>query len=285
MPTIVGNSQRVVEADSFFIDEYVGNVASKEDRISIAHVRIAAPTAEPWLTLDYDEWMCVTKGRLVLEHAGGSVEVVAGQTVFIAKGERFRPTFPEGDTEYFPVCLPAFRPDRCQREDDTARESEVSKELQDLHAAAESISEPDMASGAPATGDAPEVLYHMCPAPRWEAAKASGKAYYPPTFVVDGHYTHATGVPSRLIETANHFYQDDSDPWVCLCMTRMGLADRGLFVRDEQALPVGDTPVGDTWSTWVCPHIMGGIPLDAVEAVFPIERDGPRFISIPGIVD
>ena len=23
-------------------------------------------------------------------------------------GERFRPTFPDGDTEYVPVCLPAF---------------------------------------------------------------------------------------------------------------------------------------------------------------------------------
>ena len=41
----------------------------------------------------------------------------------------------------------------------------------------------------------------------WEKAKADNHAYYPKTFEADGHYTHATGVPSRLIETANHFYQ------------------------------------------------------------------------------
>ena len=42
------------------------------------------------------------------------------------------------------------------------------------------------------------------------APKAKNHAYYPKTFEVDGLYTHATGVPSRLIETANHFYQGES---------------------------------------------------------------------------
>ena len=56
---------------------------------------------------------------------GAELEVKAGQTVFIEKGERFRPMFPDGGTEYVPVCLPAFRPDRCIREEeagDTASE-------------------------------------------------------------------------------------------------------------------------------------------------------------------
>ena len=42
------------------------------------------------------------------------------------------------------------------------------------------------------------------------APKAENHAYYPKTFEADGLYTHATGVPSRLIETANHFYQGGS---------------------------------------------------------------------------
>ena len=42
------------------------------------------------------------------------------------------------------------------------------------------------------------------------APKAENHAYFPKTFEVDGLYTHATGVPSRLIETANHFYQGGS---------------------------------------------------------------------------
>ena len=56
--------------------------------------------------------------------------------------------------------------------------------------------------------DAPnDLLYHMTTKAEWEKAKADNHAYYPKTFEADGHYTHATGVPSRLIETANHFYQ------------------------------------------------------------------------------
>ena len=134
MPRIVGGSARVVDFEGLTIDELAGNVATNEDRISIALVKVAEPSSEPWLTLDYDEWMCVIKGRMVLLHDGEGdeqTEVSAGQTVFIARGERFRPTFPEAGTEYIPVCLPAFRPDRCVREE--GANSEVSAKLQKLH--------------------------------------------------------------------------------------------------------------------------------------------------------
>ena len=238
MPKIVGGSERVVDFEGLTIDELAGNVATKEDRISIALVKVKQPSSEPWLTLDYDEWMCVLKGRMVLlsEDGAKEMEVAAGQTVFIARGERFRPTFPDGDTEYVPVCLPAFRPDRCIRED--GPESEVSAKLQKLHGDAQGKA----TAKAKAGEQPPEVLYHMCEKVRWEAAKAAGQAYYPPTFegqiagrhtqiaptacvgprtpclpslqltpraicsprAVDGNYTHATGVPPRLIETANH---------------------------------------------------------------------------------
>ena len=134
MPKLVGGRQRVVDdGQGLTIDEYCGNVATSEDRISIAHVHISAPTSEPWLTLGYDEWMCCLKGRMVLLFDDGksSLEVQAGQTVFIAKGERFKPEFPDGGTEYIPVALPAFRPDRCIRED--GPDSQVTQKLQALH--------------------------------------------------------------------------------------------------------------------------------------------------------
>ena len=119
MPKIVGGSQTVVDHEGLTIDELAGNVATQNDRISIAHVKVANASSEPWLTLDYDEWMCVLKGRMVLLYGDGKeLEVSHGQTVFIERGERFRPTFPEGGTEYVPVCLPAFRPDRCVREEE-----------------------------------------------------------------------------------------------------------------------------------------------------------------------
>ena len=290
MPKIVGARQTVVDDGAgLTIAELVGNVASGEDRISIAHVKITSPSSEPWLTLLYDEWICVLAGRMVLLHADGKLEVQAGEAVFIERGERFRPTFPDGGTEYIPVCLPAFRPDRCIREDDSERSEAVSTKLGELHAPAPNASPPTTQPNAPSEDCAPEVLYHMCPVPAWSAAKESGEAYYPATFADDGHYTHATGVPSRLIETANHFYQGDENEWVCLRLSRSALRRCGIFVRDEKALPVGTTPVSSEWGEWICPHIIGGIPVSVVDGELPMVRrplssgKGAEFISIEGV--
>ena len=95
MPKIVGTSQVVVDDGAgLIIKELIGNIASKDDRISIAHVKVAEPTSEPWLTLHYDEYLCVLNGHMLLQHADGELDVSVGQSVFISKGERFRPTFP-----------------------------------------------------------------------------------------------------------------------------------------------------------------------------------------------
>eukprot|EP00420_Gonyaulax_spinifera_P035378 CAMPEP_0197880706 /NCGR_PEP_ID=MMETSP1439-20131203/8418_1 /TAXON_ID=66791 /ORGANISM="Gonyaulax spinifera, Strain CCMP409" /LENGTH=404 /DNA_ID=CAMNT_0043500269 /DNA_START=60 /DNA_END=1274 /DNA_ORIENTATION=- len=268
MPRIVGAATRVVDTGKLAIDELAGNVASKSDRISIAHVRISEPTGEPWLTLHYDEWMCLLKGRVVIHHSEGErLEVLAGQTVMIEKGERFRPEFPEDGTEYVPICLPAFRPDRCIREDDPS--GTVSEGLRALHGKREV---------------APEVLYHMCQRSLWEEAKNSDQAYFPPTFEADG-FTHATAVPSRLIDTANHFYQDVEGDWVCLRFRRSALRRLGIVTRDELAMPVGEKSVSDEWAEWICPHVLGGLPPQVVDAEFPMMRDGARYTVIDGLTD
>ena len=66
--------------------DFIGNVASKEDRISIAFVVANKGTAEPFLTLHYDEWICVKKGKILFENDGGNVTAAAGDTVFIKVG-------------------------------------------------------------------------------------------------------------------------------------------------------------------------------------------------------
>ena len=63
MVKIIGKSTRVVDFEGLAIDELIGNVATNQDQLSVAKVTISKPTSEPWLTLDYDEWMCVLKGR------------------------------------------------------------------------------------------------------------------------------------------------------------------------------------------------------------------------------
>jgi len=277
MPRIVGSSVRVVDTGKMTIDELAGNVATKDDRISIALSKANSPTSEPWLTLHYDEWMCVLKGRMVLLHSDGQkLEVVAGQTVLVESGERFRPTFPDGDCEYVPVCIPAFRPDRCIREEENG--SDVSTKLQELHGGRSSAVPMEVEETKP------EVLYHMCQRQLWEAAKASGEAYFPPTFEADG-FTHGTAVPSRLIATANHFYQDVVGDWVCLQFRRSALRRLGIVTRDERAMPVGEKSTSGDFNSWICPHIFGGIPPQVVDAEFPMEREGATFNVIRGLTD
>ena len=95
MPKIIGSSQVVVDDGAgLSIKELVGNVATKDDKISIAHVNVTNPASEPWLTLHYDEYICVLRGKIILQYFNGELEVNAGDAVFIEKGERFRPIFP-----------------------------------------------------------------------------------------------------------------------------------------------------------------------------------------------
>ena len=89
-----------------------------------------------------------------------------------------------------------------------------------------------------------------------------------------------------MIETANHFYQDSDKPWVCLRFSRTALRKKcGITVRDERAMPVGSKAVGEGWTDWICPHVVGGIPPLVVDAVFPMTRDGSKFVSIDGVTD
>lgn len=304
MPKIIGKSTIVVETPdgTLKIDELAGNVATTNDTISIAYVTISNPTSEPWLTLDYDEWICVRKGYMILEFfdkdektVKKELEVKAGETVFVEKGERFRPIFPTGGTEYIPVCLPAFRPDRCHREE-TVEESEengVTSKLSDLHGMKTKIataSENSCAAIVP--GSDPDKLYHMCQLDLWEEVTKSGKAYFPPTFEQDGFFTHATAVPSRLIGTANHFYTATKGKWICLELSRGTLHDLGIITKDEGGLPVGEQKISDDWvnSKWICPHIYGGIPtkkeLGVLRKTYPMNRDeNGNFLSIEGLTD
>ncbi|EEC49284.1 predicted protein [Phaeodactylum tricornutum CCAP 1055/1] len=287
MPKLVGKSTRVVEHDGLTIDELAGNVASKEDTLSVARVFVANPTSEPWLTLDYDEWLCVLKGKVELHSETNGqtsvLTVLAGETVFVSKGERFRPVFPVGDTEYIPVCIPAFKPERCIREEDGC--SDVAANLRMLHGtvSSESSAPADMST------DHVDQLYHMCQKSLWDEAFASGKAYFPPTFEADGYFTHATSVPSRLIQTANHFYTATIGDWICLELSNEALKNVGITTRYEEPKPVGELDTGKDWTDWRCPHIFGGIPTQLsgfVCKTYPMKRNEQgKFLSIDGLVD
>lgn len=91
----------VVKTPEVDITEYAGNGSSGQACISIANVKAEGGWAEPWQTPEFDEWVLVTKGRVLIEHSHGpTVEVVAGKAVYLAKGERVKWVFPEGGAEY-----------------------------------------------------------------------------------------------------------------------------------------------------------------------------------------
>lgn len=306
MPKIVGKATRVVETDGFAIDEYAGNASSKDDTMSLAVVKVSKPYSEPWLTLDYDEWIAVIKGKVdchVMDEATKTetkaVSAVAGETIFIEKGQRFKPVFPVADTEYIPVCIPAFKPERCKREDegrDKDEEQKITERLEELHSqqpSDDSIEDKVTDKAKDANDDYNNgTLYHMCEKSEWKAAVDADAAYFPPTFQQDGGFTHATFVPETLIGTANHFYTSSKDDWICLklCSAKTFKDKCGIFTIFEEAKSVGTIQVKDESKGDVFPHIYGGIPVSIpgiVVEIYHMKRDpsNGRFLSITGLTD
>lgn len=289
--SIVGEAVKVVEHAGLTIEEVIGNVSTKNDELSVAVVTVAdAPTSEPWLTLHYDEWMYVTEGYIELhqEHNGTRTVVKAekGQTAFIPSGSRFQPVFPVA-CSYIPVCIPAFSPERCIREEGTEL-SGVSVKLNELHGAAKKS--PPTAEEVHQRFHDVETIYHMCQTSLYKEAKKSNKAYFPPTFVQDGRFTHATAVPANLITTANHFYTSTKGDWICLELSRTVLEEKlGIVTLFECAKPVGDIDTDEEWKGSVFPHIFGGIPVNVegvVTNVYKMKRsDDGTFLSIDDLVD
>ena len=152
MVRLVSAPVRVVDTDQVKISEYFGGASCNPcpypvGDISVAHVQAEAGWAEEWQTPAFDEYALVLRGSVTIETTRGpATKVSAGQAVFLAKGERVRWHFTES-AEYVPICLPAFSPDNCFRED-----SEAAK--------------------PPPTHDSHDSIYHLVQKPLWEASKA-----------------------------------------------------------------------------------------------------------------
>ena len=119
MPELIGSPTRIEAAGNLpkVIEEFVGRVNSATPSVSIARMVSPSGWEEPGQTPDFDEYTVVLAGLLVVEHAGGRLEVRAGQAVHTAPGEWVRYSSPEpGGAEYVAICLPAFSPDSVHRD-------------------------------------------------------------------------------------------------------------------------------------------------------------------------
>lgn len=116
MPVVTPPVDVVEVPGQLVITEYFGNAATKDPRLSAAHVKWLAAGEEDWQTPEFDEYVMIISGEVRLEHAGGPTVVGGGSGVFLPAGLRVKWVFP-GPCEYIPLCLPAFTPDNVHREE------------------------------------------------------------------------------------------------------------------------------------------------------------------------
>src|SRR5262249_358566 len=113
-PTIIsaaGNKPKTIE-------EFAGRVNTGHTGVSVAHMISPEGWGEPGQRPEFEEIAVVLKGLLRVEHAGGTLDVVAGQAVVTHPGEWIRYSSPKkGGAEYIAVCLPAFSPETVHRDD------------------------------------------------------------------------------------------------------------------------------------------------------------------------
>lgn len=112
-PTVIqaaGNKLKLIE-------EFIGRVNNKDEKVSIARMKSPQGWMEPGQTPEFDEYTIVLNGTLRVELKDEAIEVKAGQAVYSPKGEWVRYSSPhEEGAEYVAVCIPAFSPDLVHRD-------------------------------------------------------------------------------------------------------------------------------------------------------------------------
>ena len=119
MPKLIESPAVVAAAGSKpkKIEEYAGRVASGQADVSVARMISPEGWEEPGQRPEFEEVTVVLRGMLRVEHAGGTLEVRAGQAVIASPGEWVRYSTPEpGGAEYVAVCMPAFSPATVHRD-------------------------------------------------------------------------------------------------------------------------------------------------------------------------
>jgi mannose-6-phosphate isomerase-like protein (cupin superfamily) len=99
------------------IQEFIGLLNSGTDEISIARMNSPEGWSEPWQICDFNEYVFVLSGTMVVETEKEMTHVKSNQVILIEKGEkvRYSTPFKEG-AEYMAICCPAFSLERVKRE-------------------------------------------------------------------------------------------------------------------------------------------------------------------------
>ena len=101
------------------INEFIGNVNSQTEKVSIAKMESPQGWEEPGQRPEFTEYTIVLKGILKAETANDSFDIPAGQALIAEADEWVKYSSPyEGGAEYISVCLPAFSPDLVNRDEE-----------------------------------------------------------------------------------------------------------------------------------------------------------------------
>lgn len=99
------------------IEEFVGKVNTDSSEISVAKMTSPSGWVEPGQTPEFREITFVISGELHIEHKGGKLKVMSGQTVITEPNEWVRYSTPaEEGAEYIAICMPAFSPESVNRD-------------------------------------------------------------------------------------------------------------------------------------------------------------------------
>lgn len=113
-PTIIESAGNLPKR----IEEFIGNVNSGTQSVSIAKMTSPPGWKEPGQTPQFDEYTVVLSGTLTAETKDGTITVKRGEALHAPAGEWVRYSTPgDSGAEYIAVCLPAFSPETVNRDE------------------------------------------------------------------------------------------------------------------------------------------------------------------------
>ena len=100
------------------IEEFIGRINTGTLDVSVARMKSPAGWIEPGQKPDFTEYTVVLQGMLRVTTKDQTVDVRAGESAVVEKGEWVQYSSPtEEGAEYISVCVPAFSPETVHRDE------------------------------------------------------------------------------------------------------------------------------------------------------------------------